>query len=149
MNIMDDLAARVKRVNQAWATVSNQAEASDERIGDIALWWAAALEGYASFDSTRELFDPETAARLLLEQAVPEAEAATSEFWGTALGRALARCGAAPINDVTERVGAAVLGEILGVTRQRAFDLQKAGRMCTPKQVADELKRRDLEATGG
>jgi hypothetical protein len=83
---------------------------------------------------------------MLRDHLVTEAERETSAFWGTALGRAIALQGYAPIDDRTEQVGASIVGAILGMSRQRVHELQKKGRLCTPEQVADELEKREATA---
>lgn len=110
-------------------------------------WWAKALEGTQEWEPGIP-YPAGHAAEAVLQHLIPAHERNGSAFWGTALGRTIALLGHAPISTGPElgstgpRVGGAVVGAILGITRSRVFELQKAGRLLTQAQVAEELRTR-------
>jgi hypothetical protein len=72
----------------------------------------------------------------------------SSAFWSTPLGRVLAWYGFAPV-DPRGSVSPSVVGAVLGMSRQRAAEIQKSGRLLTAQRLADELKRRHTDAMSG
>jgi hypothetical protein len=141
--LKEDLAVRLARLDRSWAAMTGQQGQPRSGTATFAGWWAKALTGEGPLVGAEYGTDsgPETAARLVLEHLVPEAEAAGSAFWATELGRMLARQGLAPVN-AGGQVPSAVVGAALGFTRSRAHELQQRGRLCTPGQLAEELTRR-------
>lgn len=64
-------------------------------------------------------------------------------FYASSLGRAVAWWIGVPAPQMPDGVPApSLVGAALGVTRQRAQELQRLGRCTTPAQVADEMQRR-------
>lgn len=136
--IRADLAPRIDRLAGAYRELFG---IELTLLGGICRQWAEALCG------------PDKAAgqvaRELLEHLVPEAEQRGSAFWGTALGRAIAWWTGGPLDSGDQAampggstVSRAAVAEIFGFTRQRLFELQKAGRLCTQDQVKDEMRAR-------
>jgi hypothetical protein len=153
--VWNDLAQRLQRLHSAAAAMSGARAPHGQATGSEAMRWADALEGTATMDDPAASFaDPGEAADALLTHLIPEHEQNGSAFWRTELGRAIARAGRAPerqgpaaswhtAGDASARVPGAVLAAILGVSRNRAFELQKAGRLLTADQVATELRARE------
>lgn len=148
-NMRRDLEQRLGRLDVAWSAMNGADARSAATIATLADWWADALAGLGTIDRQGKYLVPvDGAAYQVLHYLIPEAEAASSGFWGTDLGRAIARYGYAPVNKAGQ-VPSAVVGAILGFTRSRAHELQQLGRLLTRKQVADEMARRELEASSG
>lgn len=86
-------------------------------IDDIVSTWTRLLTGEPS-DEAYEV------ALAILETLVSAERAATPAFWYSELGTAVARAGAVPT-----AVSVSVAAAILGVTRQRASELLKQGKL--------------------
>lgn len=155
VEVANDLAQRLLRLHMSVAAMTGEYSPLPRPIGEQALWWAEALEGAATMGTLGSLglggfADPGDAADVLLTHLITEREQNGSAFWGTDLGRAIAAAGRAPVRPGPEHLGddgarvpGATLAAILGVSRNRAFELQKAGRLLTAAQVADELRARE------
>jgi hypothetical protein len=137
MNLHDDLADRLWRLEKAWNAVHGISVAGAPDVQAAAL--ADGLRGVGPAD-------PGKASILVAEHLVNEHEARTTAFWRSELGRALARWEKAPVDPDTEQVSPSIVAAIMGVSRQRAFELQKSGRWCTPMQIAVALREREAAA---
>lgn len=136
--IKKDLAERLRHLDVAWSAMNGQDPQPISGTYTQAGWWAQALAG----ETNPWRLSADDAAYQVLQHLVPRHEATTTGFWGSDLGRAIARNGWAPIGNDGETVNATAAAACLGVTRQRVFELQKKGRLRTPAQVAEALQLR-------
>lgn len=132
--LYDDLLRRVWALQTAWRAVSELADDGTDP-GHLAARWAASLRGTGRQNA-------DAAAYQVLRYLVSEHEATTVGFWGSELGRTIVRVGYAPTGPDGETVSASIAAAILGVTRQRVFELQRKGRYRTPAQVCAALLER-------
>lgn len=137
-SIRRDLAELLNPVHAAYKTLINPQADTDHLFDAI----DRAVAGIASDGTTGY----QTALAI---QAHLGTLYGSSAFWGRPLGRALAWYGFAPA-DPDGNVSPSVVAAVLGMSRQRASEVQRGGgRLRTPRLLAAELRRRHTDAQSG
>lgn len=128
-DVLRELQARLLRLHNSYGQMISD-KASYLTAVDAATRWAAVIT-----------YDP-MAAQRVLDHLVSSHERATTGWWSSPLGRAVAWCIGIPVPDGHELIPTALVEAALGVSKQRAHELRRAGRAVTQEQIRDEMRGR-------